>query len=36
MRRGRLLFLLASVTLFAGWLHPFVVRGGSGTWSDGH
>ena len=34
MRRGRLLFLVANVTLFGGWIHYVVSR--VGTWSDGH
>lgn len=34
MRRGRLLFLFANVTLFASWLQ--YVLNHVGTWSDGH
>jgi hypothetical protein len=34
MRRGRLLYLLSSVALFAGWLSQ--LRNHVGTWSDGH
>jgi hypothetical protein len=37
MRRGRLLYLLGSVALFAAWFSQFHPRGGSfNTWSDGH
>jgi hypothetical protein len=35
MRRGRLLYLLGNVALFAAWLSQFHPRGVK-TWSDGH
>jgi hypothetical protein len=34
MRRGRLLYLLGNLALFAAWIGHF--RGHGSTWSDGH